>query len=213
MPNKALWLAGVCLFACTAALLAAYPPQSAAAQAPVSAEVAARALDEALLYATVTYDVDGRTTQGVAYLWGGRMTLDEYLRAVSAGKKPGVEAGVDASALVVNAYRAADPGRRFRYVSGGEERWSTDATSAVIYEWNTEFVPYTSLRPGDLIFFQDEQGRVTGVALFERLEGPNVHFVVASAGSGKVIRTFLNVNNNYWKTRVKGTGRLLEASR
>ena len=189
------------------AVLALSVPAHAAV--PVNDETAARALEEALRYATVTYETGGGTQQGVAYLWGGRMSVEAFLGAVAEGKRPGAEAGVDASGLVVNAYRAADPGLRFRTVAGGTERYAADATSRTLYEWNVEFVPYTSLRPGDLIFFQDERGEVTGVAIFERLEGPNVHFVVASANAGKVIRTFANVNNEYWKTRVKATGRLL----
>lgn len=198
-PGMILWL--LCLLLMSAGVHAAEP---------VSAETALQALREALRYADVTYEVDGTVEQGVAYRWGGRMSVDEYLQAVREGKRPGIDAGVDASALVVNAYRAADPGHRFRIVSGGAERLVADATSGVLYEWNVELVPYTSLRPGDLIFFQNEQGQVSGVAVFERLDGPNVHFVVASASSNKVIRTFANVNNAYWNTRVKATGRLLE---
>ena len=188
-------------------------PAGAAAQAvAVSDATAARALAEARRFAEVTYRYGGQTLTGVAYRWGGRLSVDEYLAAVEAGRAPGAEVGVDASGLVVEAYLAADPAHRFAVEwSGG--RLAADATSADLFRWNIVPVATDEMRPGDLLFFQDERGNVTGVAIFERREGPNVHFVVASAAQGKVIRTFLNVNNTYWQTRVKGAGRLLAFSR
>src|SRR5690606_25228052 len=148
----------------------------------------------------------------VAHLWSRRLSVDEYLQAVAHGSRPGVEAGVDAPGLVKQAYRAADAAIRFVVESGGGEQRVRDVSSGALYRWNVRTVPVDELRPGDLIFFQNSSGQVSGVAIFERREGPNVHFVVASANSGKVIRTFLNVNNEYWETRVLGAGQLLEAS-
>ncbi len=206
-----LALAWVCVLA-GPALAAPAAEGNASGRAPVADGVARRALEEALRFADVIYQWEGRAEQGVAYLWGGRMSVDEYLQAVAEGKRPGVEAGVDASGLVVQAYRAADPAIRFVVESGGGEQRVRDVSSGALYRWNVRTVPVDELRPGDLIFFQNSSGQVSGVAIFERREGPNVHFVVASANSGKVIRTFLNVNNEYWKTRVLGAGQLLEAS-
>lgn len=175
----------------------------------VPADVAKRAFEEALRYTDVSYEFQGERRRGVAYLWGGRMSVDAFLSAVQSGKEPGVEAGADASAVVVNAYRAADPEIRFAVASGGSVVPARDATSRDLYELNVRRVPLEALRPGDLIFFSGSDGSVAGVALFERREGPNVHFVVASASAGRVIRTFLNINNEYWRTRFLGAGQLL----
>ena len=179
----------------------------------VSAELAKRALAEAQRFVEVTYESGGDPQQGVAYLFGGRMSVDEYLNAVATGKAPGVEAGADASAVVVQAYLGADPGFRFMSRSGGERRLNRDATSSTLYQWNVRIVPVDQLRPGDLIFFKNANGQVAGVGIFERREGPNVHYIVASSNAGKVIRTFNNVNNEYWKTRFLAAGQMLRFSR
>lgn len=212
------WLLGVLVTAVALGLAGgSWTPAGAQgfelAAEPVSDAVAARALAEAERYAIVTYRYRGETMTGVAYKWGGRLSVDEYLAAVAQGAEPGRDVGVDASAVVVNAYLAADPDHRFVVEAGGGRRLVADVTSADLYRWNIRPVATDELRPGDLIFFQDERGNVSGVAVFERREGPNVHFIVASAGQGKVVRTFLNVNNTYWNTRVKGAGRLLAFSR
>lgn len=175
----------------------------------VSADVAKRALEEALRYTDVRYEFQGERRQGVAYLWGGRMSVDAFLGAVQSGKEPGVEAGADASAVVVNAYRAADPSLRFAVAPGGAAALAQDATSRSLYEFNVQLIPIEQLRPGDLLFFSGSDGRVAGVGIFERRQGPNVHFIVASASAGKVIRTFLNINNEYWQTRFLAAGQLL----
>lgn len=177
------------------------------------AELAQRALREARRFADVTYEWDGALRQGVAYLWGGRMSVDEYLDAVAAGKAPGVEAGVDASALVVQAYRAADPSIRFAAVVQGERQLLPDATSDSLYRFNIRAISVEELRPGDLIFFKSESGGVAGVAIFERREGPNIHYIVASPNAGKVVRTFNNVHNSYWQTRFLAAGQVLVSSR
>lgn len=179
-------------------------------EAVVPADLARRALAEALRFAEVTYEAGGVARQGVAYLLGGRISVDQYLTAVAQGKAPGVEVGVDASGLVVQAYLAADPAFRFRAGDGSLVR---DASSTSLYRWNVRLVPVDQLRPGDLIFFRNDEGRVAGVGIFERREGPNVHYLVASANAGRVIRTFNNVNNEYWKTRFLAAGQLLESSR
>lgn len=201
---KASWIA---LALVVAFAVAAHGQQPGAGV--VSADVARKALEEAIRYAEVTYEFQGEQRQGVAYLWGGRMSVDAFLQAVREGKEPGVEAGADASAVVVNAYRAADPGIRFAVGSGEAARFELDANSRTLYDFNVRFVPVEELRPGDLIFFSGEGGEVAGVGVFERREGPLVHFVVASASAGRVIRTFLNVNNEYWRTRFLAAGQLL----
>lgn len=185
-----------------------------AADVPVvPAELAERALAQALRFVDVTYEAGGTLQQGVAYLWGGRMGVDEYLEAVAAGKRPGEEAGVDASAVVVQAYRAADPGFRFMTRAQGGRRLVSDATSRGLYLWNIRTVPLEQLRPGDLIFFKNSSGQVAGVAIFERREGPNVHYIVASPNAGKVVRTFNNIYNDYWQTRFLAAGQMLRHAR
>lgn len=194
-------------------LTAAAQEGTGASSTAVSETVARSALAQAERYADVTYEYRGTQEKGVAYKWGGRSSVDEYLAAVSDGAVPGKEVGADASAVVVNAYRSVDPGHRFAVSWGGGKRLATDATSADLYRWNVQPIPFEQMRPGDLIFFQDEGGDVTGVAIYQRRSGPNVHFIVASPGRGRVIRTFLNVNNSYWNTKVKAAGRLLAGPR
>lgn len=192
------------------ALAAEVGSSDADGAAVVPAAVAQRALTEALRFAEVTYEAGGVSRQGVAYLLGGRIGVDRYLEAVAQGKVPGVDVGVDASGLVVQAYLAADPALRFRT---GDGAWGRDASSSSLYRWNVRIVPLDELRPGDLIFFQNEEGRVSGVGIFERREGPNVYYLVASAAQGRVIRTFNNVGNDYWKSRFLAAGQLLDAAR
>lgn len=175
----------------------------------VPAELAQAALAEALRFADVTYEHEGIERQGVAYLLGGRISVERYVDAIAQGKAPGVDVGIDASGLVVQAYLAADPAFRFVSRPGGESLLVRDASSTALYQWNVRTVPVEQLRPGDLIFFQNEGGRVAGVGIFERREGPNVHYIVASANAGRVIKTFNNVNNDYWRTRFLAAGQLL----
>lgn len=211
MRRVAFWTLIVALAAVWA--VAASAQSGDETRRPVSDEVALQALSEAIRFAEATYETDEGETQGVAYAWGGRMSVDAFLDAVASGKRPGAEAGVDASGIVVQAYLAADPSLSFVTEWGGERRSVKDATSATLYRFNIEPVPVDAMRPGDLIFFRGEAGEVSGVAVFERRVGPNVHFIVASAGQGRVVRTFLNVNNDYWTNRFLGAGRLLENAR
>lgn len=176
----------------------------------VSDQTAARAMAAAARYADVRYTVDGNEREGVAYKWGGRMSVEEYLAAVAAGARPAIDAGVDASAVAVNAYLAADPELRFVSGTEGRTRRLGDATSRTLYKWNVTEVPVSRLRPGDLIFFKGTSGGVAGVGVFEKKEGPNVYFVVASQTAKKVIHTFLNVNHAYWQSRFLAAGQLLQ---
>lgn len=174
-------------------------------EAVVSAETAGNALAEAFRFVDATYRVGDEERRGVAYLWGGRMSVDSYLQAMAQGAVPGVDAGVDASGVVTKAYLSADPGLRFRGAGG---RWYADATSRSLFEHGVRMVSVFELRPGDLIFFQGDDGQVTGVAIFEKMEGPNVHFIVASSRAGRVIRTFYNTQGEYWQKVFKAAGQL-----
>ena len=139
-----LALAWACVLA-GPALAAPAAEGNASGRAPVADGVARRALEEALRFADVIYQWEGRAEQGVAYLWGGRMSVDEYLQAVAEGKRPGVEAGVDASGLVVQAYRAADPAIRFVVESGGGEQRVRDTAGLLC--WNVRPCPWICCGP------------------------------------------------------------------
>lgn len=173
---------------------------------PIASDTEARAaLDEAIRYASYTFEAeDGRRT-GIPYKLGGRTTIDEFSLDIDAGDKH----GVDASGLVVVAYRSVFPGLRFR-VGEGEPAFRRDVTSSLLYEYNIERVDLEAARPGDLIFFTGSTGTgIAGVAIFERLHDDVVHYVVPSANQGRVIRTFSRVEGDYWQTRFKGAGRLI----
>lgn len=175
----------------------------------VEADIARGALEYALRYVDVEYETGGSAHRGVAYMWGGRMSVDDFVRAVESGAKPGIDAGVDASAVIVRSYGAMIPDIRFLASDNPDGTRIKDATSATLFQYNIQQVSPEQLRPGDLIFFKDGSDNVSGVALFEQRQGPNVYFIVASARAGKVIRTFYNVNNESWKTQFKAAGRLL----
>lgn len=175
----------------------------------VSAEIGEMVLAQALRFVDLEFEANGGLHQGVAYLWGGRMGVDEYVAAVQAGAQPGVDAGVDASGVVVQSIRSVLPGHKFAGAPGGAAP-VVQATSATLFHFNVAEVAVDELRPGDLLFFQDSAGNVSGVGIFERRVGPNVHFIIASARAGRVIKTFYNVNNDSWKTQFKAAGRLLE---
>jgi len=176
----------------------------------VSDDIAAAALAYAKRYVNTEYEVAGELERGVAYMWGGRMSVEDYLAAIEAGATPGDDAGVDASAVVVRSYLAAQPGLRFETAGG---QLIADATSSTLYHYNVEFISVEQLRPGDLIFFGTGPNHVTGVALFDRREGPNVHFIIASPRAGKVIQTFYNVNNETWNNQFVAAGRLIQKLR
>ncbi len=144
----------------------------------------------------------------VAYLFGGRYTIDEYLEAIGDGKEAGIEVGVDSSAVVLNSYRSAIPGILFRIDETGS-RLARDISSSALYHYNTRHISLDQVRPGDLIFFKNSAGAITGVGIYSHTKGNNVvHFIVASANSGKVVLTNVVIGGNYWETRVAGFGRL-----
>lgn len=143
----------------------------------------------------------------VAYLYGGRLTVEAYLAQLESGLEPGVDIGVDASALVVNAYRQVIPNIRFYY---DESRTTTvaDATSSILFNFNCKPISQEELVPGDLIFFKGASGRINGVAIFSAIKGNVIHFITASANAGKVVLTNAFLNGNYWTSSFAGFGRL-----
>lgn len=143
----------------------------------------------------------------VAYLFGGRQSVEAYLTALADGKVPGEEIGVDASAVVVNAYRHVVPNIRFFFDESGKTLVS-DATSSLIAKYNSIPITQEELDPGDLIFFKDANGSINGIAIFSELRGSVIHFITASANAGKVVRTNAYLNGEFWTTRFAGFGRL-----
>jgi cell wall-associated NlpC family hydrolase len=162
------------------------------------------AVKTAMEYATVLYS-DGQV--GVPYYWGGRITVENFLQAVSEGKTEGV--GVDASGLVVSVYPQVVKGLCFRIPQGTRFIWVADTNSSMLYEWNVRPLTVDELRAGDLIFFSSESSKIGGVGIFVERVGRQIYYLVASANHNRVIHTFSNMDGTYWKDRFAGAGRLL----
>lgn len=147
-------------------------------------------------------------TNEVAYLYGGRLQVDQYLQELEAGKQPGIDIGVDASALVVNAYRDNIPSLKFWY-DENQTRIVSDATSSILANYNSQTISKDNLIPGDLIFFQNSNGVINGVAIFSHIQGEVIHFITASANAGKVVLTNALLQGDYWNNSFARFGRLL----
>lgn len=143
----------------------------------------------------------------VAYLYGGRMSLETYLAKLEAGLTPGEEIGIDASALVVNAYRHVIPNIRF-YFDGSQSTTVADATSSILANYNIKPISQEELVPGDLIFFKSASGNISGAAIFSEIKGRVIYFITASANAGKVILTNALLDGSYWTSSFAGFGRL-----
>ncbi len=141
-----------------------------------------------------------------AFLLGGRFTVDEYLEAVDAGLEPGEEVGVDASAVVRNAYRSVNPDIRFLAWADGPPQ--QDVTSSALYHYNSRPLDQDEAQPGDLLFFENGNGRIIGVGLITDMTYNSVHFITASASAGQVIETHLLFAGDYFQESVAGFGRL-----
>lgn len=172
---------------------------------PLTAEEGQRVAEAALHYARLT--LPGSTDEpGVPYVWGGRISAEEYLRRAGS-EESGQKLGVDASGLAVNALRALGP-VRFAHRQGDRWVYTADTNSRALYEYNVEPVPPRELRAGDLLFFGDDQN-VTGVAVVTGRQGERVDFVVASQRAGRVIQTFARIDGPYWQDHILGGGRFL----
>ena len=157
----------------------------------VTVEQAQLAADLALAYAEAS----------VPYKLAGHLTLQEFQAGTAEG-------GIDASGLIVNVYREVLGEIRWAGGGGEEPLLLADVASATFFNWNTLPVKVDNLCPGDLIFFKNASGRISGVGMFLEKSGDLVHFVVASANKGRVIKTFLNTQNQYWSQSFAGAGRL-----
>ncbi len=166
-------------------------------QLSVSPEQANKAYTYALQY----------VNNEVAYVFGGRINVQQYLDALSQGLVPGVDIGVDASALVVNSYKTVLPELKFWFDDSRTSKVA-DATSSILAKYNSKPLEETEVIPGDLIFFKDQGGNITGVAIFSHVEGEVIHFITASASQGKVVLTNARVTGQYWADTFAGFGRL-----
>lgn len=140
---------------------------------------------------------------------------DEQQAAPESPALPGAllpAVGVDASGVVVNALRTLYPDVRFAATAGDEPTWWADATSALLYQFNTVHLDPAELRAGDLVFFGgtvDGEVYVSGVGVVTGRSGTRVDFVVASAREGRVIHTFARTDGDYWRGNIVGAGRFL----
>jgi hypothetical protein len=102
------------------------------------------------------YEYAGNDTE---YLWGGQDWLPRTIR-------------VDCSGLVVNCYKYAIAGTRFRLPF---------YDAAVIDFYTRWSVPTKNPRPGDLIFMGDDKNKPpTHICLFVRREGGTIYFIDAT---------------------------------
>lgn len=187
-----------------AALMALAPGFAGSAEegttTTVSQEQALAALQEALRYVEA----------GVPFKLGGKITLEEYLTLKEQDPLAAESAGIDASGVVINAFRAAVPD--LVLFAGPPEQGRTAAyvTSAALFRYNTVPVPLEQARPGDLLFFRSPEGdAITGVGIVSALTGHVVRVVVASASRGRVVDVGINTRGEYWATNVAGLGRLV----
>lgn len=171
-------------------------------------------VDRALAYATVTYVVDDEEMQGVPYLWGGRTDLGTFQDATAGGDVTmrALEGlGLDASGLVVAVLRDVYPDIRFLAAENRQPVLWADATSAILYEYNSVAVEPGDVRAGDLVFFGTRSAEgvvdVGGVGLVTGRSGTRVNFVVASAGQGRIVHTFARTDGDYWRENIIGSAR------
>ncbi|NLJ85344.1 MAG: C40 family peptidase [Firmicutes bacterium] len=175
-----------------------------------SSQEVREALDVAMQYADLEYSIDDELMQGVAYFYGGQDTISSYLAKIEQGVRPGEGAGIDASGLVVNAYRAIYPELKFVHNTNSKETMVADASSMTLYLWNIRPMKLEDLEPGDLIFFGTEGSGINGVSLYVGRQGESVRIVTASQTQGKVVLTGIRMGGDYWKGSFAGAGRLIK---
>ena len=166
----------------------------------VSAQVALAALEQALRYVEA----------GVPYQLGGKITLEEYLALKEADPEAAATRGVDASGVVVNAYRAVLPDLQLLAGPPEQGRKATYVTSDALFRYNTVPVPLEQAQPGDLVFFRSAGGdSIGGVGIVSTISGRIVRVVVASASRGRVVEIGIDTQGDYWARNVAGLGRLI----
>lgn len=178
----------------------------------VTPEQARLALEKARAYAEFAYTLDGEEHRGVPYKLGGKVSLEEFNRLLESSPEEAREAGIDASGLVVQAYRAVIPEIRFFTGPTGQEGLARVVNSAALYRWNVVPIPVEESAPGDLLFFKSPSTQqITGVALVSQRTDQVVRVIVASESRGRVVELGIRIGGAYWETRVAGLGRLVYA--
>lgn len=186
-----------------------HPPDGAMA---VTEAQALQALEQGVQYALFRYEVGGEERTGVPYREGGKVTLEEFARVVRDEPARVEQVGIDASGLVINAYRAVIPAIRFFTGPTGLEGLARVVNSRTLFAFNSRPVSLEQARPGDLLFFRSPRtGEITGVAMLAERQPGVVRVVVASASRGRVAQVSIRTDGEYWRSRVAGLGRLLYA--
>lgn len=194
MRNKKMKILFLCL---TCMVMGFSINVSATNQMTVTTTQAQAAYDYALQY----------VNHEVAYMYGGRLTVADYLDALADKQVAGTQIGVDASALVVNSYQAVVPNLGFSF-NATQSRVITDATSSILANYNSQSLELEELVAGDLIFFKNSAGNINGVAIFSEVKGDVIFFITASANAGKVVLTNARLNGDYWQGSCAGYARL-----
>lgn len=192
-----------------AALLMTSGLANAMVVTPITPSEGLQFLAEAIAFATVEYEVGNEKRVGVPYQWGGRTDLAQFV--TEAQNSDVTHLGVDASGLVIAASRVLSPSLHFRVRQGEQMVTVSNINSSLLFQWNVVSIDFAELQPGDLIFFSGASGNIEGVGIYERTVGRHVRFVVASANSGRVVQTSLNLDGDYWATRFAGAGRLIRS--
>lgn len=175
---------------------------------PLTSEEGAQFAAAALRLAEFEWMHQGEVQRGVLYQWGGRTPLAAFAAALASPTGP-EGLGLDASGVVIVSAQEVFPTLRFRVPRGEDFAAVTNVNSAQLFAWNVLPVSVDELRPGDLIFFADANGRISGVGIFQMRIERQVRFVVASAQSERVVHTSVNLDGAYWRDRYAGAGRLL----
>ncbi len=162
-------------------------------QKTVTPEQARAACNAALEYAN----------HGVYFKLGGQVTVEAF------AANPTPDQGIDASGLVVNVYRSVLGDIRFAAGGGEKPLLVADVASSHLFNWNTLSIGLDQLQAGDLLFFKNTAGRISGVGIFVKRQGDLVHFVIPSSSKGRVVETFYNIRNEYWQNQFAGAGRLV----
>lgn len=187
-------------------------PMAPEAGEVVSREQARLASETARAYAEFTYTLEGQQYRGVPYKLGGKVSLEEFSRLLETSPEQAKEAGIDASGLVVQAYRAVIPEIQFFTGPTGQEGLARTVNSVALYRWNVVPIPLEEAVPGDLLFFKSPATpQITGVALVSRRVGQVIRVIVASESRGRVVEVGIRIGGPYWETRVAGLGRLVYA--
>lgn len=112
------------------------------------------------------------------------------------------------SGLISPAYRHVIPGAEFRASTSAV---SADASFGQLYRWNLRPLRFEELRPGDLVFYTDGSGIVSGAGLFAGWKQPGREFrvLVAPRGEGEATYLVWDLREGAEGQRLVAVGRLM----